>query len=121
PPSRPRPPAGSPPAVRPARFAASGEPPAPAELPVRRTRADEYERHLERATAAGLVRRVPKASLPPDTGRGVQPAPAPAEPAPAAGRLPEEVRSLLSSYRSGVRRGRSDDTADDLPTSQEGS
>jgi hypothetical protein len=29
-----------------------------------------------------------------------------AEPAPPAGRSPDEVRSMLSSYRTGIERGR---------------
>jgi hypothetical protein len=109
------------PPVRPTRFAAAADPHPAADLPVRSSRADEFQRHLDRATAAGLVRRVPRASLPPDTGRGAQPPAAPTETGPPAARLPDEVRSLLSSYRSGVRRGRLDDIADEYSTSQEGS
>ncbi|HEX2700696.1 MAG TPA: ATP-binding protein [Acidimicrobiales bacterium] len=101
------------PAVRPARFAAASSrplagaappvPPAPADA-----KEDEYRRHLERATAAGLVRRVPKASLPKDTGGAGKRVPKTGGGDPAPERLPDEVRSLLSSYRSGVQRGRSD-------------
>ena len=102
------------PAVRPARFAASpsrslaGAAPPRATIPSAEAKEDEYRRHLERATAAGLVRRVPKASLPKDTGGGAKRTPKTGGDQPVAERLPDEVRSLLSSYRSGVQRGRAD-------------
>ncbi|MGH9285681.1 MAG: hypothetical protein ACRD0M_08400, partial [Acidimicrobiales bacterium] len=58
----------------------------------------------------GLVRRVPRASLAPGL---TAPAPAAAPTSgsappgdPGGNRLPEDVRSLLSRYRSGVERGR---------------
>jgi hypothetical protein len=65
-------------------------------------------------TKAGLPRRVPRANLAPGMV-AAQTAAAAATPAPAgspepssasAGRSPEEVRSMLSSYRSGLERGR---------------
>ena len=68
-------------AVRPARFAAgpsrpvAGADPARATAPSAEAKEDEYRRHLERATAAGLVRRVSKASPPDDTGGGAERAP----------------------------------------------
>lgn len=101
------------PAVRPARFAASssrslaGVAPLGV-VPSLEAKEDEYRRHLERATAAGLVRRVPKASLPKDTGGGATRTPNTDAEEPVAERLPEEVRSLLTRYRSGVQRGRAD-------------
>jgi HAMP domain-containing protein len=67
-------------------------------------------------TSAGLPRRVPRANLAPgmlamqaeQEPPPVSPAPptAPDLPTAAQARSPEEVRSLLSSYRSGVERGR---------------
>jgi HAMP domain-containing protein len=60
-----------------------------------------------RVTQAGLPRRVPRANLAPEMV-ATQQAEAEAEPAPgpAAGRSPDEVRSMLSSYRTGIERGR---------------
>jgi hypothetical protein len=67
-------------------------------------------------TKAGLPRRVPRANLAPGmvatrAAAATSPAPAaassePSAPAPSATRSPEEVRSMLSSYRSGLERGR---------------
>ena len=65
-------------------------------------------------TKAGLPRRVPRANLAPGmvaarTAAGTtSPPPASSSPSPAssAARSPEEVRSMLSSYRSGLERGR---------------
>jgi HAMP domain-containing protein len=61
----------------------------------------------ERMTQAGLPRRVPRANLAPGMiateSAGPQPQPSPA----SGGRSPEEVRSMLSSYRTGIERGRS--------------
>jgi HAMP domain-containing protein len=65
----------------------------------------------DRMTQAGLPRRVPRANLAPgivapgiveteSAGPQRQPSPAP------GGRSPEEVRSMLSSYRTGIERGR---------------
>ncbi len=110
------------PSVRPARFAATpsrslaGAAPQRATEPSVEAKEDEYRRHLERATAAGLVRRIPKASLPKDTGGGAKRAPKTGGDAPVVERLPDEVRSLLSSYRSGVQRGRADGPSDDQRT-----
>jgi hypothetical protein len=62
----------------------------------------------ERVTQAGLPRRVPRANLAPgivaSQEAGAPPAPPPGQ--PAAGRSPDEVRSMLSSYRTGIERGR---------------
>jgi hypothetical protein len=60
-----------------------------------------------RVTQAGLPRRVPRANLAPGMV-ATQQAEAEAEPAPgpASGRSPDEVRSMLASYRTGIERGR---------------
>jgi Nitrate and nitrite sensing/HAMP domain len=59
----------------------------------------------ERLTQAGLPRRVPRANMAPGMvtrePAGGQP------PGQPAGRSPDEVRSMLSSYRTGIERGRS--------------
>jgi hypothetical protein len=52
-------------------------------------------------TAGGLTRRVPKAANPT--------ASASSSPVAAPQRSPEEVRLMLSRYRSGLRRGRTDE------------
>ena len=64
-------------------------------------------------TKAGLPRRVPRANLAPGmvAARTAATAPRPtpvssAPPTPSPGRSPDEVRSMLSSYRSGLERGR---------------
>jgi hypothetical protein len=55
-------------------------------------------------TKAGLPRRIPQANLTPE----MLSSPEPAEPPPPSGtRTPTEVRTMLSSYRSGLERGRS--------------
>jgi Nitrate and nitrite sensing/Histidine kinase-, DNA gyrase B-, and HSP90-like ATPase/HAMP domain len=57
-----------------------------------------------RMTQAGLPRRVPRANLAPGMAAAQQ---QPADPeSPPVGRSPDEVRSMLSSYRSGIERGR---------------
>jgi hypothetical protein len=56
-----------------------------------------------RLTQAGLPRRVPKANLAPGMTAAQEPA---GQPAPPPGRSPDEVRSMLSSYRTGIERGR---------------
>lgn len=57
-------------------------------------------------TRSGLPRRVPGASLAP--GIGSTPPPGGTEEQPETGysRSPDEVRSMLSSFRSGLERGR---------------
>ena len=56
-------------------------------------------------TKAGLPRRIPRANLTPEMLSGAQPAEPP--PASTGNRTPTEVRTMLSSYRSGLERGRS--------------
>jgi hypothetical protein len=56
-------------------------------------------------TAGGLTRRIPKATV---STSNV----APSSPVAAPQRSPEEVRLMLSRYRSGLRRGRTDETGD---------
>jgi hypothetical protein len=56
-----------------------------------------------RLTQAGLPRRVPRANLAP--GMAATQASGD-QPGPTAGRSPDEVRSMLSSYRTGIERGR---------------
>jgi len=58
-----------------------------------------------RVTQAGLPRRVPRANMAPGMVAS-QPSGAEPAPGPAAGRSPDEVRSMLSSYRTGIERGR---------------
>jgi hypothetical protein len=64
-------------------------------------------------TKAGLPRRVPRANLAPGmvAAQAAAPAASPApgdssQPSSSAARSPDEVRSMLSSYRSGLERGR---------------
>jgi signal transduction histidine kinase len=67
-------------------------------------------------TTGGLARRVPGAQRP-DAGmatRSAEPAAA-----PPAQTTPEDVYSFLSSFQSGVARGRADAATDDLPTAEE--
>ncbi|HYN16797.1 MAG TPA: hypothetical protein VEY96_01770, partial [Actinomycetes bacterium] len=58
-----------------------------------------------RLTQAGLPRRVPRANMAPGMAAGEQAGGAPAA-GPTSGRSPDEVRSMLSSYRTGIERGR---------------
>jgi len=55
-----------------------------------------------RLTQAGLPRRAPRTNLAP----GIAATDRPVEPSQASPRSPEEVRTMLSSYRSGLERGR---------------
>jgi hypothetical protein len=57
------------------------------------------------ATLEGLARRSPKAANPAATSNGTVGNPG----AAATTRSPEEVRQMLSRYRSGLRRGKSTD------------
>jgi hypothetical protein len=59
-----------------------------------------------RLTQAGLPRRVPRANLAPGMVASQEATADPPESAAASGRSPEEVRSMLSSYRTGLERGR---------------
>jgi HAMP domain-containing protein len=56
-------------------------------------------------TQAGLPRRVPRANMAPGMVAD-QPPGAQTPSSPVSGRSPDEVRSMLSSYRSGIERGR---------------
>jgi hypothetical protein len=60
----------------------------------------------ERMTQSGLPRRVPRANMAPGMVADQQAGPDPAPTGPPPGRSPEEVRSMLSSYRTGIERGR---------------
>jgi hypothetical protein len=59
-------------------------------------------------TAAGLVKRVPRASTPTTEA---QERPSSDAPVARTQRSPEEVRAMLSRYRSGLHRGRDGDTS----------
>jgi hypothetical protein len=59
-----------------------------------------------RLTQAGLPRRVPRANLAPGMVAPQEATADQPESVPASGRTPEEVRSMLSSYRTGLERGR---------------
>jgi len=61
----------------------------------------------ERVTQAGLPRRVPRANLAPGMVETESAGPPPKSSPETGGRSPEEVRSMLSSYRTGIERGRS--------------
>jgi HAMP domain-containing protein len=85
-------------------------PPAPADMP---TPAPSLQTSSVQTTKAGLPRRVPRANLAPGmvaarTAAAVRPADTtgPQAPTSSPSRSPEEVRSMLSSYRSGLERGR---------------
>ena len=97
----PRPPEPTSPAAEPA-WASSEPPPAPP-APAEPAGAPTGPR----LTQAGLPRRVPRANLAPGMVASSQAAPSQPEPAQPSGRSPEEVRSMLSSYRTGLERGRS--------------
>ncbi|HET6748125.1 MAG TPA: ATP-binding protein, partial [Actinomycetes bacterium] len=107
------PPAAPPPPSRRARHErGTGQPPqpAPADMP---TPAPSLQTTSVQTTKAGLPRRVPRANLAPGmvaakTAAAVRPADTtgPQAPTSSASRSPEEVRSMLSSYRSGLERGR---------------
>jgi hypothetical protein len=90
---------------------APGSDPAPAEAPA--PASSTLQAASVQTTKAGLPRRVPRANLAPGmvAAQAAAPAARPAtaggsQPSPSAGRSPEEVRSMLSSYRSGLERGR---------------
>jgi HAMP domain-containing protein len=59
-----------------------------------------------RLTQAGLPRRVPRANLAPGMVAAQEAPAGQPESVQASGRSPEEVRSMLSSYRTGLERGR---------------
>jgi hypothetical protein len=60
----------------------------------------------ERLTQAGLPRRIPRTNMAPEMVADQPASPDPAPTGPPPGRSPEEVRSMLSSYRTGIQRGR---------------
>jgi hypothetical protein len=95
------------PAVPPAEEPGYQPPPAPpaeAATTAAQAAAPAPPQPAERITQAGLPRRVPRANLAPGI---VATEPAGPQPSPASGgRSPEEVRSMLSSYRTGIERGR---------------
>jgi Nitrate and nitrite sensing/HAMP domain len=92
--------------------------PAPAGAQARAASPDETAPTLQSAsvqtTKAGLPRRVPRANLAPGmvaartaaTAASPAPASTSSPSSPSAARSPEAVRSMLSSYRSGLERGR---------------
>jgi HAMP domain-containing protein len=105
------PPVTPPPSRRARHEPGTGQPPpAPADMP---TPAPSLQTTSVQTTKAGLPRRVPRANLAPGmvaarTAAAVRPADTtgPQGPTSSASRSPEEVRSMLSSYRSGLERGR---------------
>src|SRR5829696_8246110 len=93
------------PAYRPASFAeAAPPPPSPPPAPAPSPAAEQGTR----LTQAGLPRRVPKANLAPGMAaqQAADQAGGQAAPSQPVGRSPDEVRSMLSSYRTGIERGR---------------
>jgi Nitrate and nitrite sensing/Histidine kinase-, DNA gyrase B-, and HSP90-like ATPase/HAMP domain len=60
----------------------------------------------ERMTQAGLPRRVPRTNMAPGMVASQEAGPDPVPTGPPPGRSPEEVRSMLASYRTGIERGR---------------
>ena len=105
------PPTPPPPSWRARHERAAGQPPpTPVDMP---TPAPSLQTTSVQTTKAGLPRRVPRANLAPGmvaatTAAAVRPADTtgPQGPTSSASRSPEEVRSMLSSYRSGLERGR---------------
>jgi signal transduction histidine kinase len=102
PPYRPAPP---PPAVEEPQFRPVGAPVAEAMPPSSPTAAPPAAGPGSPTTQAGLPRRVPRANLSPGMATSQQ---ATGQPSPGQppGRSPDEVRSMLSSYRTGIERGR---------------
>ncbi len=90
--------------------APSGE---PAPLPTRR--AAEVGAVDASVTQAGLIRRTPRQVEVPDESKYSAPVPATSA---SPSRSPEEVREMLSRYRSGRRRGREPGTTDEQPNNQ---
>jgi hypothetical protein len=96
-----------PPAAEPPVHAQEGTPAPP--VPPAPTATGAAPDPAGRLTQAGLPRRVPRANMAPGMVTSQQaaggPAPDPAA-GPTPGRSPDEVRSMLSSYRTGIERGR---------------
>jgi hypothetical protein len=94
--------------------ASTGPAPDPAGAPDATAAAPTLQAASVQTTKAGLPRRVPRANLAPGmvaaraaaTAARPEPAGSSQPPSSSAARSPEEVRSMLSSYRSGLERGR---------------
>jgi hypothetical protein len=119
--STPPPPAAPPPKPAPRRARpeqpAGEPPPAPVDVPA----APSLQTTSVQTTKAGLPRRVPRANLAPGmvaarTSAATRPVETPAPQSSSASRSPEEVRSMLSSYRSGLERGRMMAAGEDAAT-----
>jgi signal transduction histidine kinase len=67
-----------------------------------------------------LPRRAPHASLAPDLAAGDPARPGEPGTARSGGRSPEQVRNMLTRYRSGLERGRAAAARDDLPDDPDG-
>jgi len=67
-----------------------------------------------------LPRRAPHASLAPDLAAGDPARPGEPGTTPSGGRSPEQVRNMLTRYRSGLERGRAAAARDDLPEDPDG-
>jgi HAMP domain-containing protein len=114
------PPQAAPAAAAPDRGEQAGPPPAaapagPAEAPP--VTPASLQAASVQTTKAGLPRRVPRANLAPgmvaaQAAAAARPRPQSA-PSSTSSRSPEEVRSMLSSYRSGLERGRMMAAGDD--------
>ena len=87
-------------APEPAVSQAAGPPPPVAEAPP-----PPAAEPAPKVTQAGLPRRVPRANMAPGMVASQQAGDEP-PPGPVSGRSPDEVRSMLSSYRTGIERGR---------------
>jgi signal transduction histidine kinase len=87
-------------------------PPAPPPLPTRKPQPVAMPLPDSPVTAAGLTRRIPKPAAAPTVSSTA--------PVSASSRSPEEVRLMLSRYRSGLRRGRTDDESDNPDNTQGG-
>ena len=94
------------PAYRPASFGEAAPPPpsSPPPAPAPSPAAEQGTR----LTQAGLPRRVPRANLAPGmtAQQAADQAGGQGAPSQPVGRSPDEVRSMLSSYRTGIERGR---------------
>jgi hypothetical protein len=88
-------------APEPAVNQAASPPPPVAEAPPSPTAPEP----AAKVTQAGLPRRVPRANMAPGMVASQEAGGEP-PPGPVSGRSPDEVRSMLSSYRTGIERGR---------------
>jgi Nitrate and nitrite sensing/HAMP domain len=97
----------TPPPQRPAPQASAEEPQPPYRpAPVAEAPPAPAPEPGERMTQAGLPRRVPRTNLAPGMVASQEAGGPPPPPTQPTGRSPEEVRSMLSSYRTGIERGR---------------